>query len=89
VIIILHGKGNQAFFTDSFETKRRKGLEDKNKLTDEEKSIYEISGSDGGGRTNPSTYEIKQFPFPVNPTIRKRKTVDIRKVDPRIGEMSD
>ena len=93
---MLHGKGrgnfdpnDQSWMTNTFEDKRLKGLDDRTKLTSEERLKYEISGAAGGGMTNPDTYEIKQFPFPVNQTVRKKKKIDIRKVDPRIGEMSD
>jgi len=93
---MLHGKGagnysgkDQSWLTRSYESNRIKGLNDESKLTDSEKLIYEISGAQGGGRTNSDTYEIKQFPFPTNPSIRRKQKVDIRKVDPRIGEMSD
>jgi len=89
---MLHGKGrgnygpnDQSWMTNSFEEKRKKGLLDRDKLTSSERTKYEISGAQGGGRTNPDTYEIKQFPFPET----GKKTIDIRKVDPRIGEQSD
>ena len=40
----------------------------------------EISGSQGGGMTDPDTYKIKQHPFPTT----GKKTIDIRD-DPRVG----
>ena len=93
---MLHGKGignysenDQSWMTDKYQKKRVKGLEDREKLSASELLTYEISGAQGGGRTITSTYEVKQFPFPVDTTIRRKKTIDIRKVDPRIGEMSD
>lgn len=93
---MLHGKGignysdgDQSFLMKKWNKDRQKGMEDKSKLDANEISLYEISGSEGGGRTLNSTYEVKQFPFPTDPSIRKKQTVDIRKVDPKIGEMSD
>ena len=93
---MLHGRGignfnqgDQAFMTETYEKKRKKGLRDKTKLTDAEILYYEISGSQGGGRTLETTYEVKQFPFPVDATVRRRETIDVRKVKPEIGEMSD
>jgi len=89
---MLHGKGagnysrnSQSWLTEEYETKRKKGLIDRDKLTDAEIKKYEISGSDGGGRTHPHTYEVRQFPFPES----GKETIDIRKVDQRIGEISD
>jgi len=86
---MLHGKGSQAFITKSFEKERQKGLEDRDKLSIEEREIYGIVGSLGGGKTDSDTYTIQQFPFPTDTAIRRPQDIDIRKVDPRIGEMSD
>ena len=93
---MLHGKGignntpgDQSFLTKSYEDGRKKGLRDRTSLTQEEKELYEISGSDGGGRTLESTFVVEQFPFPTDPTIRQKKEIDVKKVDPRIGEISD
>ena len=72
-----YSKGDQSFLTTKFHEKRKKGLRDKDKLTSEEQLYYEISGAQGGGRTLETTYELKQFPFPTNSTIRKKKTIDI------------
>ena len=85
----MHGQGQQAFLTTEFEEERKKGLLDRDKLTSNERTTYEITGADGGGRTDPETYEIKQFPFPADTSIRPRKTIDVRKVRPELGEMSD
>ena len=86
---MLHGMGigansknDQSFLTETFEKKRRKCLLDKSKFTSEEITQYEVSGAQGGGITNPNTYGIKQFPFPIE---HKKKVVDVR-TDPRIGE---
>lgn len=86
---MLHGKGkmgysdnSQLWLTKSYYEKRNRGLLDRDKLTEDEQLIYEISGSQGGGRTDPSTYEVKQHPFPDT----GKKTIDIREMDPAIGD---
>ena len=87
---MLHGKCNsQYWLTNKYEKKRLKGLRDRAKLTDDELLEYHIEGDDGGGRTNEETYEVKQSPFPMDTTIRKRQTIDIRRVRPELGEISD
>jgi len=93
---MLHGKGtgnytknSQLFLTTKYEDNRKKGLRDAERYSDSELAYYEISGAEGGGRTNEKTYEIKQFPFPVDATIRKKQTIDVRRVRPELGEMSD
>jgi len=84
---MIHGKGDQYWITETYENKRRLALEDRLKYDDiildsldvlEDKSL-------GGGRTDPDTYTISQFPFPINTSIKDREKVDIRKVDKRIG----
>lgn len=93
---MLHGKGagnysetSQLFLTKKYEEKRKKGLRDSEQFSTDEIAYYEISGAQGGGETNEGYFEIKQFPFPVDTTIRKRQTIDVRKVRPELGEMSD
>ena len=93
---ILHGKGignwdeqSQSWLTNKYEDKRRKGLRDRTNLTSDEITYYEISGAQGLGSTNNESFEIKQFPFPTDSSIRKRKTIDIRKVDKKIGDSED
>jgi hypothetical protein len=93
---MLHGKGtggysedDQSFLTKSYEEDRKKGLRGRNKLSDEDKLYYEISGAQGGGMTDEHTFEIEQFPFPIDTTIRKKQKLDVRKVRPELGEMSD
>jgi hypothetical protein len=82
---MLHGKGNQAFLTESFEEERQKGLKEKTNLTEEEQDYYEISGSQGGGSTLSDTFLIKQYPFPEDTTIRRRIKIDIRTY-PEVGD---
>jgi len=76
------GKGSEAWITKSYEEKRRKALKDKTKFTDDELDFLEVSFPCGGGRTNPKTYRIKQFPFP---TSGKKDSIDIRTL-PWIGD---
>ena len=89
---MLHGKGignydenSQLFLTKKYHDKREKGLEDKNTLTDSEILYYEISGSDGQGRTDSDKYQIWQFPFPADASIRSKKKVDLRILD-KVGK---
>ena len=84
---MLNGKGDQYWMTKDFEDKRRKALEDRTKYDDDRLSDVDVSSqiSLGGGRTDNSSYEIWQFPYPVDQGIRQRKKVDLREVDPRIG----
>ncbi len=93
---MLHGKGagnysqgSQSWLTKKYQAKRRKGLLDRTKLTNDEILEYEISGSQGRGATNSDTFQIKQFPFPTDQSIRRRKTIDMRKVDKKIGDQED
>ena len=93
---MLHGKGvgnytenDQRILTASYEEGRKRGMYDKDLLTTAERNFYEISGNEGGGMTNYHTYEMKQFPFPTDPKIRNKRIIDIRAVDPSIGERSD
>jgi len=87
---MLHGKGkDQRFLTESYSEDRNKAITDHTGYTDAELAELEVTLADGGRKTDPETYRIYQFPFPVDQTVRSRKKIDIRKVDPRIGEMSD
>jgi len=89
---MLHGKGagnyragSQSFLTEKYEEKRQRGMENYLNLTSAERLKYEISGSQGRGRTNDDTYQFDQFPFPTDQSIRKRQKIDMRLVDPTIG----
>jgi hypothetical protein len=87
LINILHGKGNdQEFLTYSFLNKRRKGLLDRDSLSSDDRTLYDIEETDGTGRTDPDTFKIKQHPFPVD---KSKKTIDVRSVKPELGEQSD
>jgi len=81
-----HGKGSQYWMTKSYEDDRQRGLEDRSKFTTAELEELDItSPSQGGGKTNSDSYEIDQFPFPMDQSIRQRKTIDLREEDPSIG----
>ena len=81
--------GDQSWMLQYSEDKRKKGLYDRNKLTEAERLKYEISGAQGGGIRTNSTYEMWQFPYPTNPAIRKRQKIDMRLTDPSIGDEVD
>ena len=87
--MILHGKGKQSWMTSEFENERRKGLLDRDNLTSEEQAFYEVSGAEGGGNTDSSIYEVKQFPFPTDAS--KKKTVNLKNLIRAVGDgwMSD
>ena len=75
---MLHGKDeDQLFLTKKCHNKREKGLEDYTKLTSAERDLYEISEDDGGGMSDPDTYKIQQYPFPIDSAIRRKKDVYI------------
>lgn len=86
---MLHGKGNQAILTKTREEDRQEALEDKTGLTADEIITLEITGSQGGGRTSSDSFVLQQFPFPVDSTIKQKQKLDVRKVRPELGEMSD
>jgi len=84
---MLHGKGSQYWMTSEYQEKRRKALEDRSKYSDITLDDLDVLDDDrlGGGKTDNDSYEIKQFPYPLDSTIKSKKTIDIRKVDPRVG----
>jgi hypothetical protein len=86
---MLHGKGSQAILTKTRESERQDALLDRTSLSAQEILTLELTASQGGGRTDPDTYTIKQNPFPIDSTIKQKETIDIRKVRPELGEMSD
>ena len=83
--MVVHGKGNQYWMTSDFEKHRLKSLEDKSKYTDAVNTKYEVypASSQGGGRTNPDTYEVYQQPFHDSQKIRKKEKFDYRSVLPK------
>ena len=84
---MLHGKGGQFWITKTYEDDRLKALEDRSKYTDTQLDLVDVLDDValGGGRTDDDTYEFKQFPYPTQPQIRRKKTVDVRDVDPAVG----
>ena len=84
---MLTGTGSQAWMTAKYQEKREKALKDRTKYSDERLEEVDIldKPAHGGGRTNDDIYEIDQFPFPLDQSIRSRKKIDIRKEDPRVG----
>ena len=70
--------------TRDFEDERRKGLLDRDNLTSEERTLYGVSGAEGGGNTDSSIYEIKQFPFPTK--VSKKKTINLKNLIPAVGD---
>ena len=86
---MLHGKGKQRYISKSYEEDRKKGLSDRTKIDSSLHDWYGINVGDGGGRTDINEPRIKQFPFPTDPSIKSRKRLNIRKIDPKLGEQSD
>jgi len=87
--MVLDGLGDQNILTKKYNEDRNKALYDRTKYTAEELADLEINSLQGDGKRDPDSYTIEQFPYPMDPTIRKKKDIDIRAVDPSIGEMSD
>ncbi len=87
--MVLDGKGDQQFLTESYAKDRRKALKDRTKFKAADLENLGITELQGQGMTNADSYTVEQYPYPMDPTIRKKKDVDIRKVDPTIGEMND
>jgi len=86
---MLHGKGAQNFLSKATEEDIQSAMRDRKGYTENELLALGITESQGMGMTNEKTYQIKQFPFPVDSSIKTKVKVDIRKVKPEIGEMSD
>lgn len=84
---MLHGKGSQYWMTSDYEEKRKKALEDRSKYGSDTLDDLDVLDDDrlGGGKTDADSYEIKQFPYPLNQSIKSRSDIDIRRVDPRVG----
>ena len=79
------GKGAmRKMLSNKYLRKRRRGLLDDENIDSSLHDWYGISGNKGGGRTDDKHYERKQNPYPLDQSIRKKKTIDIRDV-PWIG----
>lgn len=70
--------------TKRYQKRKCRGMEDRYKYDDDYLEKYDVEYPWGAGRTKDSTYEVQQFPFPTDQSVRDRKTIDIRKV-PRLG----
>ena len=72
--------------TNSYQDDRIKALEDRSKYTDAKLDEVDVLDDEalGGGRTDSDSYEFKQFPFPVDTSIRRKKTVSLLD-DPSVG----
>jgi len=93
VIKILHGQGiaadednDQGFLTKTYLKKRRKGKLDRTNLTSDELTRYHIEDDEGLGRTDLTIYEVNQYPFPINSSVKKREKVNLVLVKPGRGE---
>lgn len=84
--MVLSGKGDQYWMTRDYQEKRCRALKDRTKYDWERLHNTDVSSNAalGGGRTNDDNYEIKQFPFPMDQSIRKKKIIDLRD-DPATG----
>lgn len=83
-----HGYGDQKFIRKSYLEDRRRALKDKRDFTSEELDRRDLDVNqpgEGGGRTNPETYELWQHPWPLDQSVRKRKKYDIR-TNPKVGD---
>jgi len=80
----LNGKGNQQFLKKSYEADRQKALLDRTRFTDEELENLEITGMQGTGRTDYRKYQVWQWPYPTDNSIRRKKKIDLRE-RPQIG----
>ena len=83
--MVTHGKGNQYWMTEDFESHRQKALEDNTTYSNSDNIKYEVysSSGQGGGRTNPEKYEINQQPLHDSQKIRKKEKFDYRSVLPQ------
>ena len=86
---MLHGYGSQKFLKKSYLEDRQKALLDRTKFTSDELEDLEIGDREGTGRTDRDNTKIWQFPYPVDTTVRPKSKVNIRDVDPTLGEQSD
>jgi hypothetical protein len=83
---MLTGKGDQYWMTKKYQDNRRKAMEDRTKYNDDKLEDLDVLEEIdlGGGETDYHTYQIKQFPFPIDQSIKTRKKVNLIDVDPRI-----
>ena len=86
---MLTGLGDEEWMTSTFQDKRIKIREDRTKYSSDDYTRYDCESVDiGGGDTDGDNFEIKQYPYPINTTVRPKGKLDIRKYDVRIGDQS-
>ena len=84
---MLTGKGDTYWMTNSYQKDRNKALLDRSKFNDAQLALLDITDdTKGTGETDDDNFTVKQFPYPQDTSIRSRKDVDLREVDPRIGD---
>jgi len=82
---MLHGRGEQNWMTKTFEIDRLKALNDRTLFTDAELTELEITENQGQGKYDVDTWSVKQYPFPMNTSVRKKIKIDTRKSRPEVG----
>ena len=71
--------------TKKFEEDRLKALDDRTLFTEAELTTLEITENQGQGKYDVDTWSMKQYPFPIETTIRKKIEIDTRKALPKVG----
>lgn len=82
--MVLNGKGSQKFLTNDYEDDRQKALENRDRYDEDELTELEITSSQGRGKTDYRNYQLKQWLYPIENKIRKKKKIDLRD-RPQIG----
>ena len=81
---MLTGLGDEEWMTKSYQDNRNKIRKDRTKYDSTDYSRYDCTSIDiGGGDSDDSSYEIKQYPYPITKT---KYVIDIRTNDSRIGD---
>jgi len=83
---MLTGKGDQYWMTKKYESKRQRALEDRTRYDSAELENLDIESYQGTGETDDDNFTVDTYPFPIDKSIRGTREVDLRKVDPRIGD---
>lgn len=84
---MLTGLGDEEWLTKTYQSNRIKIREDRTKYASSDISRYDCDNIDiGGGSTDDDNFEIKQYPYPINTSIRPKSKLDIRTHDNRIGD---
>jgi len=82
---MLHGRGEQYWMTKTYEDDRLKALDDRTLFTDEDLDELDIEDTQGVGKYDVDTWTVKQNPFPINTSVRKKIKIDVRKSRPQVG----